>query len=106
MFGGYSGGDIQAYKDLIPPDMYDEFLNDISKNYAADVEMESIEALNDGIEYIGKSNFTLKVNFYAGDLIEQAGDKYLFKIGQLIGKQTEIYQTDERLYPVGQTVQQ
>ncbi len=99
-FGGYAAANIQPIVDLVPPDQYDEIIRDIAKNYAADVELDNIETKNGGLENIGKGKFELIIDFHASDLIQIAGDKILFKLGQVIGKQSEIYQTEKRQYPV------
>lgn len=99
-FGGYAAANIQPIVDLVPPEQYDEIIKDIAKNYAADVELDNISTNNGGLENVGKGKFELIVDFHASDLIQLAGDKILFKLGQVIGKQSEIYQTEERQYPV------
>ncbi|MFT6335864.1 MAG: hypothetical protein ACI86M_001716 [Saprospiraceae bacterium] len=99
-FGGYAAANMQPIIDLVPPDQYDEIIKDIAKNYAADVKLDNIETKNGGLENVGKEKFELIIDFHAGDLIQSAGDKILFKLGQVIGKQSEIYQTEKRQYPV------
>ena len=99
-FGGYAAANIQSISDLVPPDQYDEIMKDIAKNYAADVELDNIETKNDGLANLGRGKFELIVDFHASDLIQLAGDKILFKLGQIIGRQSEIYQTEKRQYPV------
>lgn len=99
-FGGYSGAYLQGIVDLVPEDQYEEIIDDILKNYSANVEMDKKEILNNGLAYAGRENFTLELEFQGEELVQKAGDKYLFKIGQTIGKQQEIYQTEDRTLPV------
>lgn len=44
--------------------------------------------------------FTVSGEFDATDLIEKAGNNFLFKIGNIIGPQTELYQEHERQNPI------
>ncbi len=100
IFGGYSGANLQSIVDIVPEDRYKEILDDIVKNYSADVEMDKMDVLNNGLENMGKKNFTLDLVFKGEELNQKAGDKYLFKLGEVIGKQSEIYQSEERMFPV------
>jgi len=100
VFGGYAASNIQSIEDFVPPEQIDEILKDIAKNYSADVELDNIDTKNGGLQNLCKKPFELNVDFKAEDLIQNAGDKILFSLGQIIGKQSEIYQEGERLYPV------
>ena len=52
--------------------------------------------------YTGKPiEFTASVK--TPQLVEKAGTKYLFRIGDVIGRQSELYQTQERKYPIDVT---
>jgi hypothetical protein len=44
--------------------------------------------------------FILNVNFTSSHFIERAGQRLLFKVGLLIGPQSELYNEDERVNPV------
>ena len=99
-FGGYSGFNMQPIKDFYPPEQYQAILKDIAENYSVKTEYKSLKVSNDGIENIGKKPFTLDLTFEGKDLIQMAGDKYLFSIGQIIGRQMEFYQENKRVLPV------
>ena len=61
-----------------------------------DSEIENIESDDFGVNPL-KHNFTVK----STDFIEEAGNRVLFKVGQLIGPQSEMYEEEEeRVYPV------
>lgn len=100
VFGGYAASNLQPIVDYVSKERYDEILKDVAKNYSADVELEKIETENNGLDNLGKKNFILKIELFGKELIQVAGEKYLFKIGEMIGKQSEIYQEDERNLPV------
>lgn len=99
-FGGYSGLNMQPIKDFYPADQYQTILKNIAENYSVKTDYKSLSAENDGIENIGKKSFVLNITFEGKDLIQKAGDKYLFSIGQIIGRQMEFYQEEKRVLPV------
>lgn len=100
IFGGYSGANLQLIKDYVSEDQYEDILKDISKNYTADVEIDKLEDVNAGQEFMGKEKFGLNISFDAEDLMQKTGDKYLFKMGLLIGTQSQLYQEEERQFPI------
>lgn len=99
-FGGYSGLNMQALKNYYSEEDYKKVLKEIASNYTMKAEFESVTAENDGIENIGKKSFTLNCKFNGKDLMQSAGDKFLFSAGEIIGKQMEMYQESKRLMAV------
>lgn len=99
-FGGYSAFNFQPVKDFVPADEYKTILKTIAQNYTIDTEYTTLTTQNDGIENIGKKPFILEVTFDGKDLIQKAGENYLFSIGQIIGKQSELYHVNKRKLPV------
>lgn len=99
-FGGYSGFNMQPIKDFYPADQYQDILKNIAENYSVKTEYKSLNVSNDGIDNVGKKPFVLDLTFEGKDLIQMAGDKYLFSIGQIIGRQMEFYQENKRVLPV------
>ena len=99
-FGGYAAINFQPIKDFAPADQYKEILKSIAENYSIQEEYTSLTTENDGTEFIGKKPFVLKVTFEGKDLVQKAGDNYLFSIGKTIGSQMELYQENKRMMPV------
>lgn len=99
-FGGYSGLNMQPVKDFYPAEQYQTILKNIAENYSVKTEYKTLTASNDGVENIGKKPFVLDLTFEGKELIQMAGDKYLFSIGQIIGRQMEFYQENKRVLPV------
>lgn len=99
-FGGYSNVNLQPIKDFVEAEQYQTILKDIAQNYTGSSEFLKLETQYDGIDFLGKKPFTLKVAFEGKNLIKKAGDDYLFTIGETIGKQTELYQENSRKLPV------
>ena len=42
----------------------------------------------------------ISATIFATNNIEKAGNKYLFKVGELIGRQAEMYQENERQFDI------
>lgn len=99
-FGGYTAIDLQPVKDFASADQYKAFLNAVAKNYTLDTEYSSLTTENDGLDYVGKKPFIMKVTFDGKELVQKAGANYLFSVGKLIGSQMELYQENKRQLPV------
>lgn len=96
VYGGYSAAYYQPIVDFVDQNQYEEVLDEISRNYTGDVKPSNIDTQNGGVLNLGHKNFVLDIEFEATDLVEYAGDKILFPIGKLIGKQSELYQEEDR----------
>jgi hypothetical protein len=99
-FGGYAALNLQPIKDFVPAEQYKEILKSIAENYTIQEEYTSLTTENDGTEFIGKKPFVLKVTFEGKDLVQKAGENYLFSVGKTIGSQMELYQENKRMMPV------
>lgn len=99
-FGGYTAIDFQPVKDFASADQYQTFLKAIAKNYTLDAEYTSLKTENEGLDYVGKKPFIMKIAFDGKELVQKAGGNYLFSVGKLIGSQMELYQENKRVLPV------
>ena len=99
-FGGYSGMNFQPIKDFADPKQYKDILKEVAENYTQQKEFKSIAAENDGLDFVGKKPFVLNVEYEGKDLVQKAGDNYLFSVGKIIGPQMEFYQENKRVLPV------
>ncbi|MBL7885183.1 MAG: DUF3857 domain-containing protein [Flavobacterium sp.] len=99
-FGGFSGMNFQPIKDFADPKQYKDILKEVAENYTQQKEFKSIAAENDGLDFVGKKPFVLNVEYEGKDLVQKAGDNYLFSVGKIIGPQLEFYQENKRILPV------
>jgi hypothetical protein len=99
-FGGYSALNFQPLKDFASTDEYKNILKSVAENYTVETEYKTLKAENEGTEYIGKKPFQLEVTFDGKEMIQKAGENYLFSVGQTIGRQLELYQENKRALPV------
>lgn len=100
VFGGYSGYGYQPIKDYIAADKYDEFLQTVGENYCPGITDFDISSKYGGLDYMGLENFELNISANLKETIQYAGDKILLKLGELIGKQIELYQVEKRVLPL------
>ncbi len=98
-FNGYSAMGIQPYYDFVPTENIPMFEKDLAENYTGQKENVKITAENKGLENASKP-FIFNAEFEGNSLVEKVGDKILFKLGQTIGRQTELYQKDKRQMPL------
>lgn len=99
-FNGYESMNFQPAKDFADPVEYKEMLNYIGKNYTFESDVDSVVAENEGLDFVGKKPFIINVKANAKDLLTKAGPNYIFKVGEVIGKQMEMYEEKERVLPI------
>lgn len=99
-YGGYSGLNFQPIKDFVSEEQYNDILKTIVLNYTGEKQPTTIKSSNDGLDFIGKKPFQLNITFEGSDLIQKAGNNYLFNIGKTIGSQMELYQENKRKLPI------
>ena len=97
---GYYGNYLQAFLDLISDDVYEEVGVDYLEGIMPDLESDDWEFVNIGAHNIQKLPLIFNCTATNKNLIEFAGNKYLFKVGDLIGPQVEMYSEDERKLPL------
>ncbi|MES2629128.1 MAG: hypothetical protein V4616_09195 [Bacteroidota bacterium] len=66
----------------------------------ANTDADEINVQNPGIENLTIKPLIVEFSFSSPAFIEKAGQKVLFKVGELIGPQAEMYQEKERQFPV------
>jgi len=94
--GGYYANYFQPYYSYMSPEDVQKTNEAIIHNYITNAEITSVKAENAGREYFGKKPFIVKSSLTSDQLVEKAGNKYLFKVGDLIGPQMEMYQEEKR----------
>lgn len=103
-FNGFAAYGIQPIFDYASAEEQEKFLKEFSSNYSGlnsgdDSECE-VSAQNKGREMIFEKPLIMDISFNGKDLIEKAGNTRIFSVGLTIGKQVELYQKEERLFPI------
>lgn len=94
-FGGINATFITPYYHLMNDEQKSNMVEELLKQTAPDPVISKWEAKP--IETGETTNFLMQVNFTSSHFIEKAGPRILFKIGELIGPQTEMYRDDDRM---------
>lgn len=95
---------IQPLYDYIEGEIEDEVDKTLAKFLNADAEVENVLIENKGGVNYGIKPLIVSAKLKETDFaVEKAGAKYLFKIGDLIGPQMEMYQDEERTLDVEMT---
>tara|TARA_R110002049_G_scaffold285400_1_gene466288 strand:- start:35403 stop:37367 length:1965 start_codon:yes stop_codon:yes gene_type:complete len=97
---GYYAMYFQPYMNLIKDKDRDELIEGFAKRINEDVTINSKTIINDDPELFGVKPIQFVLDFDSETFIEKAGKKYLFKAGELIGKQIQLYQEKARVLPV------
>jgi hypothetical protein len=100
--GGYNAAVIQPFWTMIPEAKRTELLQQFQKGIVPDatnfknLEVRNVERGTNPLE----KPFIVDGTFESAALLDKAGPRYLFKIGTLLGPQTELYQKEERQFDV------
>lgn len=65
------------------------------KYITENMEIEEVEVSNTAWEDYGDKPYVVDATFTSNEFVEKAANKYLFKVGELIGPQMDLYQEDE-----------
>ncbi|OAD45492.1 DUF3857 domain-containing protein [Polaribacter atrinae] len=100
-FSGYYAMNIQPFMHLIQgEDARNDLVDSFVESMTYEFEAQNRELINDDAELFGVKPLQIKVDFTTEAFVEKAGRKYLFKLGDLIGQQIELYQEKERVLPL------
>ncbi|MBC6696973.1 DUF3857 domain-containing protein [Hymenobacter puniceus] len=101
VLGGYHGQQIQPFYSLIPEEKRTEVMQELVKGNVPDATFQSLKVTN-GEANLNPLNkpFLVDASVESSALLNKAGQRYLFKIGELLGPQSELYQTEARQYDV------
>ncbi|SKC78296.1 DUF3857 domain-containing protein [Ohtaekwangia koreensis] len=97
-FGGYNAMFFAPYYDIMTEEQRTRMIEELTKQTAPDASI---------VKWSGKSfpekqagNFLIDVDFNSSHFLEKAGPRILFKAGELIGPQVEMYRDDQRVTEV------
>lgn len=101
IFTGLSANGLREIATYITKENEVKFVNSLIDFINEEDEIKKYSFTNKGVEHY-RDNKPLIINAVvnAPNLVETAGNKYLFKIGNLIGRQEELYQEKQRQLPI------
>ncbi|WP_299213652.1 DUF3857 domain-containing protein [uncultured Dokdonia sp.] len=97
---GYNASYIHPFMNLVNDENKEEFYEEFIKRMGDDITIDSKEVFNEAAENFGKKPLRVKAVISSSMFTDKAGPKYLFKLGELIGPQVEMYQEKKRQLPV------
>jgi hypothetical protein len=97
-FGGYNAAFFSPYYDVMTPDQRKQMIEELTKQTAPDASVTTWTAK----PLAGKpaESFLIDTDFNSTHFLEKAGPRILFKVGELIGPQVEMYRDDTRVNDV------
>lgn len=90
-FSGYNASFILPYYDLMTEEQRLNMVEELTKQTAPDQKIKTWSAKS-----TDNGKFIVDVDFQSSHFLEKAGPRILFKVGELIGPQTELYSDDKR----------
>jgi hypothetical protein len=100
LMSGYYAMYIQPFLNFIEEDKKGELMDEFAKFIDDNAEVTKRTMTNDDPELFGVKPFELDFEVSSEAFVNKAGRKYLFKIGDLIGPQQEMYQEKKRVLPL------
>ncbi|HTN46706.1 MAG TPA: DUF3857 domain-containing protein [Flavipsychrobacter sp.] len=101
IFEGYSANGIRESFIYIPKDKEKELVQSLVHVASKPEDIKSYKVENTAFNnYYDNKPLNLTATIASPQLMEKAGPKYLFKLGDLIGRQVEMYQEKERKLPI------
>ncbi|MCZ6693329.1 MAG: hypothetical protein O6939_05425, partial [Bacteroidetes bacterium] len=99
--GGYSAVYIQPYYTFLPENRKREVIESYIKFIINDAEFKNLNVENSDRNLSPlTSPFIINSTVESSSILERAGNKFLLKLGELIGPQLELYQENERVTAV------
>ncbi len=99
-FSGYYAMNIQPFMHLIQGEKRDELIESFIENITKELEITDKKLINGESELFGVKPMQFIIDFTSEAFVEKAGRKYLFKLGDLIGPQVQLYQEKKRVLPL------
>ncbi len=97
---GYYALYIQPYVNLIPEENKTKLLEEFAKRLDENAVIKNKKMQNADPALFGIKPLQFKIDFESEAFVEKAGNRYLFKVGDLIGRQIQMYQENERKLPL------
>ncbi len=98
-FGGQKAAEIMPLFVLVEKDKRDEQTKEFFKISEKDEQISDFNYENAQFSSLAKKlPLRVSATLHATNSLEKAGNKYLFKVGELIGRQAEMYQEKERQF--------
>src|SRR5690606_11476970 len=100
-FAGLSAMGVREAITFTPKENEKELMLNFTAFTSEESEIEKYEVVNKGLEhYTDNKPIKIIADIKTDKLIQKSGSKYIFKVGDVIGRQEEMYQTKARQLPI------
>jgi len=99
-FSGYYAVYIQPFLNMINKETLDKLYDELIKSISENITIKDKKPSNDKPELFGVAPLKIEATIESNSFVDKAGKNYLFKLGELIGPQVEMYQEKERHLPL------
>ncbi len=97
---GYAAASYRPIWVYLPKDKQEETIKQIISNIAKSENIQNIQTENTRLtDATDNKPLVISASLHTADLLEKAGNKLLFKVGELIGTQVQMYQEKTRQLP-------
>ncbi len=96
---GYYAVFVQPFMDIAKEEDKNEMAEGIIKSINENVEIIEKKMFSDSSQDFGNRPLQIIADLKSEEFVEKAGNKYLFKVGELLGPQQEMYQKKARKLP-------
>lgn len=94
---GYAASFIQPYFPFMGTEDRRDAMKDLLKNASTDAKPKNISVTGyNSDDTLFRQPFSVQADYSTNSFLEKTCDKYIFKIGEVIGAQVEMYQSTER----------
>lgn len=98
---GYSATSYRPAFNFLPKDKIEEFKKEIVKSVAKSENIQNIKTTNTAMtDCFANKPLIIEADIESQELIEKAGNRYLIKVGEVIGPQEQMYQEKPRQLPI------
>lgn len=97
---GYKAMPYQSVVDLLDEERRTDLKNDYLEYLDPETKLEEVTFVNDKSDELGAKPFIGKATIHSTNFVEKGGNNFLFKVGLLIGPQSELYNKEKRKLPV------
>lgn len=101
ILSGYAAANYRPIYTFMSKDKQEQTTKEILKSVGKSSNVIKMEVTNTAlIDFNDNKPLVIAGTIRSGDLIEKAGNKLLFKVGEIIGQQVEMYQEKPRILPI------
>jgi hypothetical protein len=97
---GYTAQYTQPFMYLLDEESRTNMENSMPEMVSEDIESDDVTLTNVEANDFGTKPFEIRFSTNDHRFVEMAGEDVLFKIGELIGPQMELYEEEERQFPI------